>query len=75
MKKMVLILSMMISISMYAQEDEVPAEPGDPAPIGMYIPALLIIGVGLTIYHAVNKNQKIGNKKWIKHEKYSNENV
>ncbi|RNA61558.1 hypothetical protein D1631_06250 [Chryseobacterium nematophagum] len=58
MKKIILILSIAFSGCMYAQDDEVPAEPGDPAPIDMYISALYAIGVGLAVYCLIKKPKK-----------------
>ncbi|RMZ60293.1 hypothetical protein D1632_04970 [Chryseobacterium nematophagum] len=58
MKKVLLVLSMVISASMYSQGDEIPGEPGDPAPIDMYTPALLIIGGGLLLYYTMRKTKK-----------------
>ncbi|RMZ58652.1 hypothetical protein D1632_13730 [Chryseobacterium nematophagum] len=59
MKKMVLTLSMVASVSMYAQDDaDVPAEPGDPARIDMYISALYCIGVGMATYCIIKKSKK-----------------
>ena len=57
MKKTFFLLSITISGFAFAQEEEeIPAEPGDPVPIDIYIPALMGIGAGLATYYV--KKQK-----------------
>ncbi|MBU4537193.1 MAG: hypothetical protein L6264_11745 [Weeksellaceae bacterium] len=41
-----------------APEETTPAEPGDPAPIDDYIPALFLAGAAMAVYYA-RKKQKV----------------
>lgn len=36
-------------------EGDVPSEPGDPAPIDDYIPALAVVGLGMAVYFGRKK--------------------
>lgn len=38
-----------------SEPEEVPSEPGDPAPIDDYIPVLVAAGLGLAVYYGRSK--------------------